>query len=65
MKKYFFRLLCAGFWLSGLLPAFAGGKIKVVATVFPEYDWIRNIAGDKVELVLLADNADLSDFSIA
>lgn len=55
MKKYFFRLLCAGFWLSGLLPAFAGGKIKVVATVFPEYDWIRNIAGDKVELVLLAD----------
>lgn len=55
LKKYFFRLLCAGFWLSGLLPAFAGGKIKVVATVFPEYDWIRNIAGDKVELVLLAD----------
>ena len=34
-------------------------KIKVVTTVFPEYDWVREIVGDKndkVELTLLLDN---------
>ncbi|MBR6698289.1 MAG: zinc ABC transporter substrate-binding protein [Lachnospiraceae bacterium] len=29
------------------------GKINVVATIFPEYDFIRQIAGDKVNLTLL------------
>ncbi len=34
------------------------GKINVVCTVFPQYDWARNIIGDveDVELTLLADN---------
>lgn len=34
------------------------GKIKVVATVFPAYDWAREIIGncDDVELILLLDN---------
>ncbi len=33
-------------------------KIKIIATVFPVYDWIREITGDsdKVELTLLLDN---------
>ena len=34
-------------------------KIKIVTTIFPEYDWVRNIAGDKIEqmeLTLLTDN---------
>ncbi|MBQ6780556.1 MAG: zinc ABC transporter substrate-binding protein [Treponema sp.] len=35
------------------------GKLKVVATIFPEYDWVRNILGeqaDHAELTLLLDN---------
>ena len=42
------------------------GKIKVVATIFPEYDWVREIAGasnDNIELTLLLDNGvDLHSF---
>ena len=39
----------------------AGGsdKLKIVTTIFPEYDWVRNIAGDNIdniELTLLCDN---------
>lgn len=29
------------------------GKIKVVTTIFPQYDFVRQIAGDKVELKML------------
>ena len=35
------------------------GKIKVVTTIFPEYDWVREILGEKsenVELTLLLGN---------
>ena len=34
-------------------------KIQIVTTIFPEYDWVRNILGDaqeNVELTLLMDN---------
>ena len=34
-------------------------KIKIVTTIFPEYDWVREILGDKAEsaeLTLLLDN---------
>lgn len=31
----------------------SGAKLKVVATIFPQYDFIREIAGDKVELTML------------
>ena len=34
-------------------------KLKIVTTIFPEYDWVRNIAGDNIgniELTLLCDN---------
>ena len=37
----------------------ADGKIKVVCTTYPQYDWVRQIIGDKkddYELVLLLDN---------
>ena len=30
------------------------GKLKVVTTIFPEYDWVRQILGDK------ADDADIT-----
>ena len=40
-----------------------GGKIKVVCTVFPIYDWTREIAGDKAEIIWLAKNgADMHSF---
>ena len=58
------------FMLAGLMAATvcsctsggkAGGsdKLKIVTTIFPEYDWVRNIAGDNIgniELTLLCDN---------
>ncbi|MBO4854106.1 MAG: zinc ABC transporter substrate-binding protein [Oscillospiraceae bacterium] len=36
-----------------------GGKLRIVATVFPVYDWVRQIVGEgseQVELTLLLDN---------
>lgn len=36
-----------------------GGKLSVVATIFPEYDWVRQIAGeqaDNMDITLLLDN---------
>ena len=29
------------------------GKIKIVASAFPQYDLVRSIAGDKAEIVML------------
>jgi len=33
--------------------AVSGSKISVVATIFPQYDFVREIAGDHVELAML------------
>ena len=36
-----------------------GGKLRIVATIFPEYDWVKSILGDRAadaELTLLLDN---------
>ncbi|MBQ7171749.1 MAG: zinc ABC transporter substrate-binding protein [Clostridia bacterium] len=61
MKKLFVLFLC--FCL--LLPALGGcgeaapregGKLRVVATIFPLYDWLREIAGDRAEITLLMDS---------
>ena len=39
------------------------GKLSVVATVFPAYDWTREILGDKGELTLLSSNGtDLHNY---
>lgn len=38
---------------------FVNGKINIVTTIFPEYDWVRQILGDKAEnaeLTLLLEN---------
>ncbi len=35
------------------------GKIKIVTTIFPEYDWVKAVMGDKAEgadITLLLDN---------
>ena len=56
MKRFLIILLCAAL----LLCAFAckaetpdNGKPTVVCTIFPQYDFIRTIAGDRVNLRLL------------
>ena len=40
-------------------PANAGDTLHIVTTIFPEYDWVRNILGEEaehVDLTLLLDN---------
>ncbi|HBR05479.1 MAG TPA: zinc ABC transporter substrate-binding protein, partial [Lachnospiraceae bacterium] len=41
-------------------------KIKVVTTIFPEYDWVKEVLGDNVgnaEITMLLDNgADLHSY---
>ena len=43
------------------------GKLKVVTTIFPEYDWVQNILGDKAgeaNITLLLDNGvDLHSYN--
>lgn len=64
MKKYFSLILA---FVIVVLSAFAvsgcnkvndndesdGSKLKIVATIFPYYDFARNIAGDKAEVKML------------
>lgn len=51
--------LCA----CGGTKAAESGKIKVVCTVFPIYDWTREIAGDKAEIIWLTENGtDMHSF---
>lgn len=61
------KIICAFLSLGLLSGIFAGcgkavpqsDKIKIVTTVFPAYDWVRNILGDKAqsfEITLLTDN---------
>ncbi len=66
-KKGIIVLLICSLFLSGCV---AGKKVsnddnrlKVVATVFAEYDFLRNIAGDKISLeMLMIPGADLHTF---
>lgn len=64
MKRIAAFLLCAVF-LSSMLVGCSGGiseepkQLKIVATIWPEYEWIRSILGerlDQVDLILLLDN---------
>ena len=42
------------------------GKLKVVTTIFPEYDWVKEIVGDKVSnmdpTMLLDNGVDLHSY---
>ena len=44
----------------------SSNKLSIVTTIFPEYDWVRNIAGDNIDnidLTLLCDNGvDMHSF---
>ena len=59
MKQLFVTLLCAMLLLTGACsrqepaPAPAAQRFKVVTTLFPLYDFARNIGGDLVEVSLL------------
>ena len=76
MKKQVACLLAA-LLITGLLSACANApdnagntdntkKIKIVSTIFPQYDWTKQIIGenaDNVEMTLLLDNGvDLHSF---
>ena len=68
MKKIFAALLALLLLTVSLLPcaALAEKKISVVATIFPIYDWVREIAGENIknmDLTMLLDSgADLHNF---
>ena len=66
---------CISLMLAGLMTASmcactantsGSGKLSIVTTIFPEYDWVRNIAGDNIsniDLTLLCDNGvDMHSF---
>ncbi len=58
MKKFISALLCACFVLSlgltaGAQTASGPEKLRIVSTIFPPYDFVRAIAGDRVELSML------------
>lgn len=61
MKRIFALIICALISVS----VFSGcnsnvatksGKLNIVTTIFPIYDWVKNIAGDKADVTLLIDN---------
>ena len=59
MKKRFLIILSAlALLLSGCTQPQSAKKLQVVAAIFPEYDWVRQIVGDddSVELTLLVDD---------
>ena len=59
--------LAAVFFCAGRTPPAADGKLKIVATIFPAYDWTREIVGgtaSETELTLLSDGgSDLHSYS--
>lgn len=63
MKKYISIIICIlmvlGVFTScsenGNINTYSG-KLKIITTIFPEYDWVRNIAGDKADITMLLDN---------
>ncbi|MGN0488776.1 MAG: metal ABC transporter substrate-binding protein [Ruminococcus sp.] len=71
--KLKYKLLCVALVICMVFPLFVGcqkqfennGKIKVVATVFPQYDWAREIAkgSPNIDLSLLLDKGvDMHSF---
>lgn len=74
MKKYKYKLAAASLAVALLLCGCAAepndiqsGKPTVLCTVFPQYDWVRNIVGDTdgVEVSLLVKNGDMHSFTLS
>ena len=68
MKKIFAAALALMLLTVSLIPraALAEKKVSVVTTIFPIYDWVREIAGENIEkmdlTMLLDSGADLHNF---
>ena len=69
MKRVLSMLLCAVLLVLTCAgcgsPNPESGKLKVIATIFPEYEWVKNIVGDakNVDVSLLLDKGvDLHSF---
>ena len=74
MKRYFYVMIAAVFMAVSLAGCGAGGKqvetskdsLRIVTTIFPEYDWVMNILGDNpadAEVTMLLDSGvDLHSF---
>lgn len=68
MKKVFAAALALMLLAVSLIPcaALAEKKVSVVTTIFPIYDWVREIAGENIEnmdlTMLLDSGADLHNF---
>lgn len=73
MKKTFYFLIlillitgCLSACSSAGQPAADTGRIRIVTTIFPEYDWVMNILGDnpaKADVTMLLDTGvDLHSF---
>ncbi|MBQ2686827.1 MAG: zinc ABC transporter substrate-binding protein, partial [Clostridia bacterium] len=43
-------------------PKESDGKVKIVTTIFPEYDFARQIAGDRADVTMLIDSGDLHSY---
>jgi|GEM_PF-13148 len=59
MKKLFVYFISLVLLVSAVLPAAAEKRISIVTTIFPIYDWVREIAGDSIsdiDLTMLLDN---------
>ena len=55
MKKILIFLICAVLLCGCGAPKADNGKLRVVATIFPLYDFARAIGGEKINLKLLID----------
>ena len=77
LNKKLFGVASAGLMAAGLFAGCAGGasqntntigdngdKLKVVTTIYPEYDWVKNVAGDNANVELLLKNGiDMHNYS--
>ena len=60
VKKILAAILCLVCLCScGVKRAENNGKIKVVTTVFPLYDFVRAVGGDRVDITLLRYKGDI------
>ncbi len=65
MKKNLLKLLLAGLLVCLALCGVAQAQVNVVATIFPLYDWVREIAGDAAQVSLLIDKrVDLHNYQV-
>ena len=47
-------IICGLFASCGTQQTESAGGLKIIATVFPEYDWVKNILGEKAESAVSA-----------